>query len=93
MLPVNTGLATGIRGTTATRININIKVGETITAEVDIRGKTIRDSNMTDSHFLNIRGKTTVHRPIRVGINSRTISNISSHPLSSHSRLPTLTTT
>ena len=83
----------GIRGTTATRINISIKVGETITAEVDIRGKTIRGSSMTDNHCLNIRGKTTVLRPIRVGINSRTISNISSPLLSSHSRLPTLTTT
>ena len=93
MHPVITGLATAIRGTTATRINISIKVGETITAEVDIRGKTIRGSNMTGSHSLNIKGKTIVLKPIRVGISSRTISNISSHLLSSHSRLLTLTTT
>ncbi len=96
MHPTSTDLAMGIRGTTTTRINISIMAGETITAEVDIRGKTIRGSNMTGSHCLNIRGKTTVLRPIREGIsssNSRTTSNISSQLLSSHSRLTTLATT
>ena len=92
MHPASTGLAMGIRGTTATRASISNTTGEeTITIEVDIRGKAIRGSNTTGSHFLNIRGKTTVLRPTRVGISSsRAISSISSQLLS---RQPTRATT